>query len=89
MAIDPVCGMEIADDTKLNYTHGNHTYLFCSAHCLAQFKADPKKFLSKAEPTAVAQKQQRIYTCPMHPEILQNTPGSCLSFRTQRMTGQP
>ena len=77
MAIDPVCGMEIADDTKLNYTHGNHTYLFCSAHCLAQFKADPKKFLSKAEPTAVAQKQQRIYTCPMHPEILQNTPGSC------------
>jgi len=75
---DPVCGMKV-DPQKAagSHAHGGKTYYFCSAHCVAKFKADPEKYLQPeqaAEPPAPAGAQ---YTCPMHPEIVRDAPGDC------------
>jgi P-type Cu+ transporter len=76
--IDPVCGMTIAPaDAVGRVEHGGKTYYFCSDTCLKAFQADPGKFLATprgAAPTASASTQ---WTCPMHPEIVRDQPGSC------------
>jgi len=61
-----------------SFEHGGTTYYFCSKHCLATFKADPAKYLAKSAPPVVqAASAGTQYTCPMHPEIVQDRPGSC------------
>ena len=54
-------------------------YHFCSTRCMDKFRADPQQY---AGPAARPQPVQEapagtIYTCPMHPEIRQPTPGNC------------
>ncbi len=77
MAIDPVCGMTVDPHTaKHRAEFGGRPYYFCSAGCKAKFEADPDKYLgpkTDAEPIA----EGTIYTCPMHPQIRQEGPGSC------------
>jgi Cu+-exporting ATPase len=77
--VDPVCGMTVDPHAASNTVHAGRTYYFCSTHCLAKFKADPEKYLAKSAPSApVAPQMARgTYTCPMHPEVLQEGPGSC------------
>jgi P-type Cu+ transporter len=77
-AIDPVCGMTVDTATaKHKADHKGHTYYFCSAGCRTKFVAAPAKYLD-ADTTASKQMPQgTIYTCPMHPEIRQEGPGSC------------
>jgi P-type Cu+ transporter len=76
-ATDPVCGMTLDPAFAVgSHEHGGAKYYFCSKHCLAAFKADPAKYLHPSpEPTPAAEGAQ--YTCPMHPEIVQDGPGSC------------
>jgi Cu+-exporting ATPase len=52
------------------------SYSFCSAHCREKFAAAPETFLKEAAaiPTAAP---GAVYTCPMHPEVRQEGPGSC------------
>jgi len=77
LAIDPVCGMKVDPHVgKPTHDYQGHTYHFCSAGCQAKFAADPKRYLDKQdqpEPAALG----TLYTCPMHPEIVQEGPGSC------------
>jgi P-type Cu+ transporter len=76
-ATDPVCGMKVdSKSASESYEHSGVTYYFCSEHCLKQFQADPTKYLAKSAPAAVPAKGAQ-YTCPMHPEIVQDGPGSC------------
>ncbi len=80
MATDPVCGMSV-DPGKAagSFGYQGKTYHFCSQHCLAKFKAEPAKYVSR-QPSAPAAKTSSAggkYTCPMHPEIVQEGPGSC------------
>ncbi|HMJ14663.1 MAG TPA: heavy metal translocating P-type ATPase [Polyangiaceae bacterium] len=73
---DPVCGMTPRADTPHRAEHGGHEYAFCSAHCLHKFQDDPQKYLGKsAQPERATAGTQ--WTCPMHPEILRDAPGSC------------
>jgi Cu+-exporting ATPase len=73
--MDPVCGMQVAPDSPHRLSHAGQVYLFCSPHCLAKFKADPRQYL---EPPQEAEKSvPALYTCPMHPEVLRDAPGSC------------
>lgn len=74
---DPVCGMTVdAEAAKHRHTHDGHPYVFCSGKCREKFIADPAHYLQPApKPAAVA--AGTIYTCPMHPEIRQQGPGSC------------
>jgi Cu+-exporting ATPase len=76
---DPVCGMDVDSQRAAgSHEHRGRTYYFCSKHCLAAFKADPAKYAGqeKAAPPPPAPTVAR-YTCPMHPEILRDKPGSC------------
>ena len=77
MAIDPVCGMTVDPNAgKPSYQHGGHTYHFCSEGCRSKFAADPSRYLDKrGEPEPLP--QGTLYTCPMHPQIVQEGPGPC------------
>lgn len=76
-AIDPVCGMKVNPATaRHRFAYQGQDYLFCSGRCRERFEAEPEKYLKprEAEPPAPA---GTIYTCPMHPEVRQQGPGSC------------
>jgi len=78
-AIDPVCGMQVDPAATPHHAeHAGRAYHFCSAGCRAKFVADPARYLHPAPaaaPAAVPAGTQ--YTCPMHPEIVQDGPGTC------------
>jgi len=79
--IDPVCGMTV-DPAKSagSHVHEGTTYHFCSKHCLAKFQAAPQQYLAKKAADGVLPASSGSagkYTCPMHPEIVQDGPGTC------------
>ena len=85
---DPVCGMKIDSKTAQHrYELGGTPYYFCSVRCLEKFKADPDHYLNPpatdpavtnpAMGTLPQAAEGTIWTCPMHPEIRRNGPGSC------------
>ena len=85
---DPVCGMKVDSRTAPHRLELKGTpYFFCSSRCLEKFKADPAHYLNPwaMEPSfthpamgALPQAAEgTIWTCPMHPEIRRNGPGSC------------
>jgi Cu+-exporting ATPase len=77
IAIDPVCGMKVDIHVgKPTATHHGHTYYFCSEGCRTKFIADPERYLTKQEEPEPLP-QGTLYTCPMHPEIVQEGPGPC------------
>jgi Cu+-exporting ATPase len=77
-ATDPVCGMSVDPATAAGpATHAGHTYYFCCTHCLRKFEADPARYLSPSPPQPAAAAPGSVYTCPMHPEVVSDHPGSC------------
>ncbi len=86
--VDPVCGMKTEDENAfMKHEHEGKPYYFCSENCRDKFMNDPEKYTHATHkhhehaqpekaisppPTEGAQ-----YTCPMHPEIRQDGPGSC------------
>jgi Cu+-exporting ATPase len=85
--VDPVCGMQV-DPAKSagSFEYKGTTYHFCGVRCLEKFKNDPDSFLNRETPKPSAAKGSaptpvaagaHLYTCPMHPEIRQDHPGSC------------
>ena len=74
---DPVCGMMVDPAAgKPHMTYKGHEYHFCSDSCHSKFKADPEKYLTAQSAAAPAIKGAQ-YTCPMHPEVIRDEPGSC------------
>ncbi len=69
------------------------TYYFCSRHCADNFRSEPTRYLSgkagNRPDSCCGSKPQHAaehdvpatpntkYTCPMHPEVVQDGPGSC------------
>src|SRR3954451_6898981 len=77
-AIDPVCGMSVKPATAAaSWDYRGTTYYFCCGHCLAKFKAEPAAYLSGRKPLAAKAPAGAKYTCPMHPEVVQEGPGAC------------
>src|SRR5687767_11714174 len=84
-ALDPVCGMTVDPNRAAgSYEYQGKTYYFCSTHCLHRFRENPQTFLqpkpvtiSRTPPHAEPVKPNQKYTCPMHPEIVRDAPGSC------------
>ena len=79
---DPVCGMQIRPrDAVGQQEYGGETYYFCSPSCQGKFAARPQAYVGPdahqdaALPSTGA--AAREYTCPMHPEIVRDSPGSC------------
>ena len=87
--VDPVCGMNVNPESAAgSYRYDGEDYYFCSTHCVNKFHDDPGRFHNKSsEATAskpigiheakAAARVTQTYTCPMHPEVRQQTPGSC------------
>jgi len=83
---DPVCGMTVKADTPHRLTHEGEEVLFCSAGCQTKFAANPQKYAHgphghaahggpPVDPSTVPVGSK--WTCPMHPEIVRDGPGSC------------
>lgn len=77
---DPVCGMTVTADSPHQLEHQGQAYYFCSAKCLSTFNQQPEKYTNPSQHTesrSAAPAPGTSYTCPMHPEIQQDHPGSC------------
>ncbi|MDD5457996.1 MAG: heavy metal translocating P-type ATPase [Phycisphaerae bacterium] len=75
---DPVCGMTVSDlSDEWKFEYKGRFYFFCSSGCLTKFKADPEAYLHKTEKGQTDASPSGSYTCPMHPEVLQDHPGEC------------
>ncbi|TPL48317.1 heavy metal translocating P-type ATPase [Mesorhizobium sp. B2-4-6] len=76
-ATDPVCGMNVDRASAKHFVrHEGQGFYFCSAGCKGKFEAEPAKYLAgRPEPQPMPKGTQ--YTCPMHPEIIRDKPGSC------------
>jgi Cu+-exporting ATPase len=83
--------MNVGRDTPHRLTHDGQEVLFCSSHCRAKFAAEPEKYTKargagqsadhahkggQASASVDAPKGMK-WTCPMHPEIVRDGPGSC------------
>jgi Cu+-exporting ATPase len=73
--------MTVRPGGRLSAVHQGTTYYFCSAGCQAKFVADPERYLGEApkppESSRKAPSQITEYTCPMHPQIVRASPGTC------------
>ena len=80
---DPVCGMTVDPAHAAgSYEYGGTKWYFCNLRCLEKFRAEPEKYTGAKPETAPHEPPAAVtpgatYTCPMHPEILRNGPGSC------------
>ena len=76
-ARDPVCGMDVDRSTAAHMTkHEGERHYFCSSGCQAKFEAEPDRYLGD-RPAPEPMPAGTQYTCPMHPEIVQDHPGDC------------
>ena len=74
---DPVCGMSVNRATARHFArHDGQGFYFCSAGCKEKFESAPQQYLGDRRPPAAMPKGTQ-YTCPMHPEIVRDKPGSC------------
>src|SRR5713226_7481870 len=80
---DPVCGMTVDPAHAAGSLEwGGATWYFCSRDCLEKFRSAPEKYTgpetvrtpAPATAAQVARGEDVKYTCPMHPEVVQNGP---------------
>ncbi|MDP2154257.1 MAG: heavy metal translocating P-type ATPase [Methylotenera sp.] len=79
---DPVCGMNVTEQSQHSLQHAGRMFYFCSARCKEKFSENPSQYHQSnsinAEPIpAEINATGTVYTCPMHPEVRQDTPGVC------------
>ncbi|RME97183.1 MAG: heavy metal translocating P-type ATPase, partial [Alphaproteobacteria bacterium] len=76
-ATDPVCGMSVnRGHARFLASHAGTRFYFCSERCMSRFEADPDSYLEGVS-LPEAMPEGTLYTCPMHPEIVQEGPGTC------------
>jgi Cu+-exporting ATPase len=64
-------------DHPVKVAYKGKIYNLCCPMCVKDFKKNPEKYSKMADDEVVSQKQAVVYTCPMHPEVRQATPGNC------------
>jgi Cu+-exporting ATPase len=88
---DPVCGMDVTETSPHTVDYQGRRYFFCSAGCARKFRETPDRYLSTTETheahAAPLTKEPKTgpaastsgvkWTCPMHPEVVRDQPGSC------------
>jgi Cu+-exporting ATPase len=76
---DPVCHMKVVADPNRRIEHTGRNFYFCSDNCMGKFRANPDAFVGdQLKPDAsTAPADGAIYTCPMHPQVRQASPGNC------------
>ena len=78
-AIDPVCGMSVDTETgKPHFSRDQQKWHFCSRSCHDKFADNPDYYLSgQHKKDAANAPVGTLYTCPMHPEIIEDHPTDC------------
>ena len=81
-AVDPVCQMKVPVDSPYTYQYLGKDFHFCSEACVHKFASHPGQYLSSValksdEQVSNPEIAGIQYTCPMHPEVIQNHPGIC------------
>jgi Cu+-exporting ATPase len=78
-AIDPVCGMTVKiTPTTLHAEHDGKPYYFCNPRCREKFVAEPSRYATPERKPAQHDAAPGVkWTCPMHPQIIRDAPGSC------------
>ncbi|MGE0233159.1 MAG: heavy metal translocating P-type ATPase [Flavobacteriaceae bacterium] len=78
-ATDPVCGMTVKLGAgKPSAEYKGREFHFCSMKCHGRFQADPWFYASGRNEGRKGMGRKGVqYTCPMHPEIIRDEPGSC------------
>jgi Cu+-exporting ATPase len=109
LAKDPVCGMTVDPATAKGGTveREGRSYAFCGPSCRNRFLADPARYAAPAQalqerPAAapalapilpVRATPAAQWTCPMHPEIVRDAPGSCpicgMALEPRTITAEP
>jgi len=81
---DPVCGMDVDTSSEHHINIEQHDYYFCSDNCLQKFEKDPEPYIHPEKHSAECADGSCDldigliqYTCPMHPEIVEDHAGSC------------
>jgi len=83
---DPVCGMSVdPQHAAEEVTHSGETHYFCSSGCAEKFRKEPERYLAEHAHRASHHNSQANtpasatgkWTCPMHPEVIEDVPGSC------------
>jgi YHS domain-containing protein len=77
--------MVVKHNSPHKHVWESHEYWFCSAGCRTKFVSNPKQYVALPGSTpmpakltsANAKTSSGKYTCPMHPEIVKDGPGSC------------
>jgi Cu+-exporting ATPase len=86
MPTDPICGMHVETSSPLRAQHDGETYFFCCERCRRRFleehapaeKPDEKdEGPPRQRPRPSPSASGANYTCPMHPEVRQDSPGAC------------
>ncbi|MFH2009169.1 MAG: heavy metal translocating P-type ATPase [bacterium] len=80
--VDPVCGMKVPLGSPYRFVVSGTEVVFCSEHCLGKFRADPSQYLHNGESEGESEslpntRTAGVYTCPMHPAVRADQPGSC------------
>jgi Cu+-exporting ATPase len=81
---DPVCGMQVDPARAVaSIEHSGRTSYFCTRSCRDRFQAEPDRYDGPQQPASEPTSAQTTfpesgkYTCPMHPEVQADKPGSC------------
>ena len=70
--------MTVSSGSAYQCGHEGRRYYFCCEHCLTEFQKRPARYLSgESAPCVESHEKGQAFTCPMHPEIRQQGPGSC------------
>lgn len=75
--VDPVCGMSVEPGGEHHAEHLGETYWFCSVRCRERFEAGPVGFLQAGDEVDPSPVEADRWTCPMHPEVERDGPGTC------------
>lgn len=81
------------ENAKGSFGFEGRTYYFCSHHCHQKFAADPGRYGKAQPSSSPVQIKPKVmgkksgeaatlsaavtFTCPMHPEVIQDHPGAC------------
>jgi P-type Cu+ transporter len=75
---DVVCGMTVDPATTPHHTTWQGSeYWFCGARCVEKFTLEPARYLTPAATAAPPAASGGEWVCPMHPEVIETSPGPC------------
>jgi len=77
---DPVCGMDVNDNSTYHTRYDFEHYYFCSDFCQHKFLASPEQYTHIHDiqhHDKIVLDNTGMYTCPMHPDVQQQGAGVC------------